>query len=275
MPRQRTPRPVAPPAVQALEALGLTPNEARAWVTLLEDEEGTGLTGYEVAARSGIPRSAVYTVLRQLESRGAVFPRGEEPVVFVPIDPARFLAEQQKATDGRFSAAREALARLGRRERPEPVWTLSRYDEVLARAARSLAGARRTVWLSAWPREVEALLPALDGLPAGVGHRVLHSPARLGTPPAGFAVYADSAEQDAQRARWAHKVVLVVDRREALIGGAEPGVDNHAVWTTNPSIVDLATNHIILDLTLMGRARGEDIGGLVAPMRRPVVGEEA
>jgi len=70
-------------------------------------------------------------------------------------------------------------------------------------------------------------------------------------------------------------VVLVVDRREALIGGAEPGVDNHAVWTTNPSIVDLATNHIILDLTLMGRARGEDIGGLVAPMMRPVVGEEA
>ena len=37
-------------------------------------------------------------------------------------------------------------------------------------------------------------------------------------------------------------------------GGTEPDADNHAVWTPNPSLVDVATNHIILDITLMARA---------------------
>jgi len=62
---------------------------------------------------------------------------------------------------------------------------------------------------------------------------------------------------------------VVVDRREALIGGSEPDADNHAVWTTNPSLVDVATNHIILDLTLMSQRSGRSCDADVAPMMRP------
>jgi hypothetical protein len=61
----------------------------------------------------------------------------------------------------------------------------------------------------------------------------------------------------------------VVDRREALIGGAEPGADNDAVRTTNPSLVDVATNHVILDLTLLAQRAGRSCEADVAPMMRP------
>ena len=40
-------------------------------------------------------------------------------------------------------------------------------------------------------------------------------------------------------------------------------------WTTNPSLVDVAANHIILDITLLARAQGRDATGDVAPMMRP------
>ena len=59
--------------VTRLEGLGLSRNEALAYLTLLEADEEDGLTGYEVASRSSIPRSAVYTVLRKLQSSGAAF----------------------------------------------------------------------------------------------------------------------------------------------------------------------------------------------------------
>ena len=57
--------------VALLTALGLSRNEAFAYVTLLEEPSSEGCTGYEVAARSGVPRSAVYTVLARLEETGA------------------------------------------------------------------------------------------------------------------------------------------------------------------------------------------------------------
>lgn len=243
-----------------LEALGLTHNEALTYLCLLE---GEGLTGYQVAAQSAVPRSAVYGVLRRLEERGAAFATGEDPVRYAATDPAQFVSRLRGEAERRLDGLQDALATVPRRSRPEPVWTLSRYEEVLARAAQMLAAARRSAWLSAWPREIAALEPSLGA--CGAAHRVLHSPAAVSVD--GWAVW--HGELDAAQAGWHHRLVLVVDRREVLLGGAEPEADNHAVWTTNPSLVDLAVDHLVLDLTLLARARGVDPGGLVAPMMRP------
>ncbi len=260
----------APEGVIAqLVGLGLARNEALAYLTLLEDEGEQGITGYEVASRSGIPRSAVYAVLRKLEAMGAAFVAGTDPVCFVATDPERWVEQVRRSTLARLDEVQGVLDTLPKRDRPEPVWVLRRYDEVIARADRMIRSAESSVWLSAWPRELEALRPALASLADRDVHRVLHSPESIPTPPPGFSCWMDDAEADGTKADWSHKALIVVDRREALIGGSEPAADNHAVWTTNPSLVDMATNHIILDITLMARARGEDCDAVVSPMMRP------
>ena len=272
-----TARPATGGAAEAaaahLEGLGLSRNEALAYLTLLEEEEAgaPGMTGYEVAARSGIPRSAVYTVLRKLQGVGAAFEFGEDPVRFVATDPEIWLAELRRASDARMDQAAAELKRLPKRARPEPVWILRRYAEVMQRLDRMIRGAEQSVWLSAWAREIDALQPAFDAVAERKLHRVLHSPAGLSHEPTGFSCWIDAVDGDEGKATWSHKVLLVVDRREALIGGAEPDADNHAVWTTNPSLVDTATNHIILDITLMARdrAREGDCEAVVSPMMRP------
>jgi hypothetical protein len=99
-------------------------------------------------------------------------------------------------------------------------------------------------------------------------HGVLHSPDRA-RPLPGFSCWFDDVTDDAQKAAWSHKALVVVDRREALIGGTEPGAANHAVVTTNPSLVDVATNHVILDVTRLSMVTGRDCTGDVAPMMRP------
>lgn len=257
-----------------LVALGLARNEALAYLALLEDDSGRGLTGYEVAARSAVPRSAVYAVLRALEEAGAAFAYGQEPQRFVATEPDSWIDRLRRDTLARMEGAALALRALPKRTRPEPVWILSRYDDVISRVEAMIRGAERSICLSVWPRELDRLLPAIDAVADRPLHRVLHSPARGATGirpggPAGFSCWIDDVAGDETKALWSHKVLAVVDRREALIGGAEPGVDNHAVWTTNPSLVDVAINHVILDITLMARASCRDCVGDVAPLMRP------
>ncbi len=255
--------------VEQLTTLGLTRNQSLAYLTLLEDDGAQGLTGYEVGARSGVPRSAVYKVLRQLESTGAAFSVGTDPQRFIAADPQEWVERVRRSTLDRLRSVAESLSTLPSRSRPEPVWILRRYEDVMDRITQMLLSAESSVYLSLWSREIEALRPVLARIAARRLHRVLHCPEPLGSPPAGFSLWIDDLHHDPSRAGWSHKALAVVDRREALIGGTEPDSDNDAVWTTNSSLVDVATNHIILDITLMSRETDRPCLEVVAPMMRP------
>ncbi len=253
--------------VDRLVELGLTRNQSIAYLTLLADDSGQGLTGYEVGARSGVPRSAVYKVLQQLQESGAAFAVGQDPQRFVAAGPEQWVSGVRQRTLERLDAAVEALRSLPRPTRPEPVWIVRRYEEVLSTASELVRSARQSIYLSAWAREVEALRPALDEVSDLDLHRVLHCPEPLGSPPAGFSCWCDAS--DPRKANWSHNMLLVVDRSQALMGGAEPGEDNDAVRTANPSLVDVATNHVILDITLLASRAGRACDDVVAPMMRP------
>ncbi len=255
-------------AAQLME-VGLTRNEALAYLTLLADDTGQGLTGYEVAARSGIPRSVVYTTLGKLENQGAAFGWGDKPARFVATEPDALIEARRLETRTRLDALEASLGKLPKRKRPEPVWILSTYDEVMDRVEQLVRGATESVYLSLWPREIERLSPALLAIADRDLHRVLHCPTRLEAPPPGFSCWADARSESDAKHRWSHKAIVVVDRTTALIGGAELSKDNQAVSTSNPSIVDVATNHLILDITMMSRATGRPCDDDVSPMMRP------
>jgi sugar-specific transcriptional regulator TrmB len=255
--------------VEQLVAAGLTRNESLAYVSLLESNDDGGMTGYEVAARSGIPRSAVYSVLRKLETTGAAFATGDKPARYMPTPPARFVDGLRTEANSTYDKLGQVLDRIPVRALSEPIWTVSRYDQVLARLDPMLRSAERSIYLSLWSRELDALRPALDALADRPLHRVLHSVDRVTDCPAGFSCWTDDVTDNTEKATWSHKILAVVDRRIALMGGADPHADNHAVVTTNPSLVDVATNHIILDITLLARSSGRDPTRDVSPMMRP------
>ena len=261
-------------AVELLTEIGLSRNEAIAYLTLLEDTSAEGTTGYEVATRSGIPRSAVYTVLRKLELAGGAFATGEKPARYLPTSPERFISQVRSRSIGSLERLGTLLERMPKRASPEPVWIVSRYDEVMDRVKTMILGATESIYLSMWGREMEAIRDTLhavaDRQPGRPDlHRVLHCPGPLTEPPPGFHCWIDDLGGDEQKSAWSHKTLLVVDRREALIGGTEPDADNHAVVTANRSLVDVATNHIILDITLLSQRDGVDCADDVGPMMRP------
>ncbi len=256
-------------AAAQLTELGLTRNESLAYLCLLEAEEALGLTGYEVAARSGIPRSAVYGVLRKLADSGAAFSTGDKPARYAPVPPRDFLAQVRRDNETRLDALSEALNRMPSRTRPEPIWIVSAYDEVIARIESMIRSAETSICLSVWGRELERLNGALAAVADRPIHRVLHSIDPVLEAPPGFSCWVDAPPSDDHKVAWSHKVICVVDGIEALIGGAEPDVDNQAVVTRNPALVDIATNHIILDVTLIARRTERDCGDAVGPLMRP------
>lgn len=256
-------------ATALLVELGLNRNEALAYVALVAHDSPEGATGYEVGSQSGVPRSAVYRILQRLEELGAVFPVGKDPKRYVAVPPERFVDQLRRGFAVRAQRASEGLSSLTQIAHPEPVWTISRYDEVIERADTMIRGAETSVYASLWNREIARLRPAFAAVAARGLHVVVHSPGPVEGLPQGCVLWAGDIPVDDRKAAWSHKALVVVDRAQALVGGAEPGADNHALWTSNPSVVDVATNHIVLDITLLARTTDRDCGADVAPMMRP------
>ena len=65
--------------VESLTALGFTPTEARVYLVLVRDGEGTG---YQAARSLGLSRSSVYAALDGLFAAGAVYLKDGETSVY-------------------------------------------------------------------------------------------------------------------------------------------------------------------------------------------------
>jgi len=61
---------------------------------------------------------------------------------------------------------------------------------------------------------------------------------------------------------WKPKIVLVVDHKLTIMGSASEQ-NGRAIWTSNPAITKIASNYIVLDITLAGQRLDIDINPIV------------
>ena len=141
---------------QAMSEHGFTKSESRTYVALLKAHPATG---YELAARAGVPRSAIYVVVKRLAAIGAIRAVSKEPKRYSPIAPAQLL----NMLSQRFAQNLESLERSFDRLRsgvPDAsTWTLTGYDAILERAASMIDEAKKSIHLSVWGARSGATLP--------------------------------------------------------------------------------------------------------------------
>lgn len=103
---EAAPLAVADDLIRSLGELGLTLNEARAYLSLLQFSPATAA---RVAERAGVPRPKVYEALHSLEQRGFCSSRAEGVATFEPVDPERALAGwiRHREQERRLSAERD------------------------------------------------------------------------------------------------------------------------------------------------------------------------
>ncbi|WP_157408115.1 TrmB family transcriptional regulator [Actinomadura atramentaria] len=236
-----------------LQRLGMSGYEAKAYTALVG--AGRPLNGYEVAKRSGVPRSTVYETLGKLVSRGAAYElRGDgEATGYLPLPPDALLDRLRREFDGSVSVLRTALPAVAAAPEPHVIHNLRDGAALLARAADVLAAARRDVFASLWPQEAAHLADGLrDAGERGVEVSVL----AFGPEPDGLAAAATvhrhrySAPEAVLDDLGYRLIVVVGDRREAVVGGF--GADGTAwgIYTADPAVALMAAEYVRQDAAL-------------------------
>ncbi|MFH1531972.1 MAG: helix-turn-helix domain-containing protein [Pseudomonadota bacterium] len=248
--------------VRTMKELGFNASEGRAYIALLKNHPATG---YEVSARSGVPRSAVYNVLRRLETLGLVNSIQAKPARYIPLEPSRLTSLLENRMAGTLDDLRGALGALVEQVAPSSTWTIQGYDAMIEQARNLIGSARRSVYASLWGREAEQLGDALRDavrrgvdvvlfswtpLPEGTGRHFIY-----GIPEVDLARY------------WRNKIILLCDHRDALVGGAEDKPENRAVVTSEASLLEMAASNLVLDITLYGTRAGVDTHDVVTGLQ--------
>jgi sugar-specific transcriptional regulator TrmB len=235
--------------IEELQRLGMSGYEAKAYVALVS--AGLPLNGYEVAKRSGVPRSTVYETLAKLVARGAAYEvsAGEAKGGYISLPPNVLLDRMRRDFDQSIDALRDAMAEVASPPQVRLVHNLSDRTSLLARAEDVIAAARKDVFLSVWPSELEPLKTAARRAEAdGVDVSVVtfgEDPEPVGrTTPHRFSTPEVVLENLGCRL-----LVICADREQAVIGGVV-NEDAWGVYTDDPAIVLVAVEYVRHDIAM-------------------------
>ncbi len=240
--------------IRAMKQVGFTESHARAYLALLK---GHPATGYELAARSGVPRSAIYDVLKKLDSLGLVNAVGSKPAKYVPLSPDRLseLVESRFSSD--LEELKSSLSKLSSQTARTATLTVQGYPEMLDQARGLITGAKKSLHASLWRREAEQLAAPLRRAADSGLEVVLFSFTALPVE-TGRVICYGIREEDLER-YWSRRVILISDLSRLLVGGAEETDDNRAVLTEETALVEMAISNLVLDITLYGQRTGTDV----------------
>ena len=230
-----------------VKELGFTAYEAKAYISLLQNSP---TTRYELSKNSGVPRSAIYSVIKQLENFGAVNALYSNPVKYVPLPPEQLFNLLSNRLNGRISEARKSLKNIESNLLSDHLWNIVGYQNMIHKAREIISKAETEIYLSLWKREFKLLQGELKTARDRDVKITLFSFTEIDIN-ADF-VYTYNLDERRLSKIWDHKIILMADHKELLMGEADNLIPKKTAWTTNKAIVDIATNHIILDITLYG-----------------------
>jgi sugar-specific transcriptional regulator TrmB len=235
--------------VQRLGELGMSTYEAKAYLALVT--AGRPLNGYEVAKTSGVPRSTVYETLGKLVNRGAAFEAktAQDSTSYLALPPKALLGRISREFEDSLQALQAELPSLAAPQEAHLIHNIVSYDSLLQRCADVIRDARRELFVSIWPEELERLRPVLNQAndrgvdvtmlvfgedPDPIGHTYPHrfSPPDFVLNYLGYRLF-----------------VVVSDDSQSVVGGAR-GAEAWGVYTDNPAVVMLSMEYVRHDIAM-------------------------
>jgi sugar-specific transcriptional regulator TrmB len=233
--------------IQKVQELGFTAYEAMAYVSLLEQNP---VTRYELAKNSGVPRSAIYNVVHKLEQIGAVNARSSEPEKYVPLPPSQLFELLERQFHSRIERAKLGLKDFDFNMIPDYSWNIIGYDNMIIKVKELIQKAHNSIYLSTWHSEFVYLeRDLLKAVKKGL-QVVLYSFTEIKLP--GAEVFSYGLNETELEKIWGHKIILISDKKDLLMGEADKIQKKKTVWTSNRALIDIALSHIILDITIYG-----------------------
>ena len=231
--------------IEKLEYFGISKNAARAYCALLKMNPATG---YEVSVNAEIPRSAVYNVLNKLESKGLVSGVGNKPKKYIPLPPSSLLEQFDHVHQESLGDLKTSLENMDLDDEAFDFWHIHGYKNLIFNLKETITNARGKLFISAWQREIKKLEIELDKAQERGVELTLFSFCRINKQ-YGETISYNLDENDLRKI-WAPKVIMVADHTTTIMGSAKNNESSRAIKTQNEAITEIATNHIVLDITL-------------------------
>jgi sugar-specific transcriptional regulator TrmB len=234
--------------IEQLRRVGMSGYEAKAYVALVA--AGRPINGYEVAKRSGVPRSTVYETLGKLVARSAAFETTIDgnAVEYVALPPRTLFGRLRDETEDAVERLQHLFSQLSTPSVVHFTHSLATRADILARSQDLIASARTELMMFIWPEELETLEPSLRRAVAA-GTDVVVMFFGDGDPDIGqifHHVAADPHHIEEDLGCRLH--LLVADRAEVVVAGLADQ-DGWGILTDDPAIAMVVREFIRYDIT--------------------------
>lgn len=243
--------------INTLEQFGFSANAAKAYISLIHNNPATG---YEISKDAGIPRSAIYTTLNRMEKMGIVNFEGETPKKYFPLSPLSLIEHLQNSHENQLDGLKIALNKLDLDEKAFDFWHIHGYDNLIYKMREAIKNAKSSIIINAWNSELEKIHKELKAAHDRKVNIFIFSFSAINKP-IGSTISYNLKEEDIQQI-WRPKIVLVADHKITIMGSASEQ-NGRAIWTSNPAITKIASDYIVLDITLAGQRLGKDFNPIV------------
>ncbi len=221
--------------VQALERMGLSAYEAKAYLALLSEPL---LTGYKLSKVSGVPRSRIYETVEKLMAKGLVVSRLGETTVLKPVSLESFLEKQERDHRQNIDFLKEALSQVEESSRDQGIWNLSGREQILEAIEQFISQAKKHIYIVGFS---EDLKPLEEPLARAEKRRVKV-----------FGVYCGKDVTQAghffihqgQPCSTCQDIAMSFDSKQALVGCTVPAGGATAALTQNPGIIYIIEQYI-------------------------------
>jgi len=228
-----------------LQNLNFTQYESKAYLALLKQG---GISGYELAKKSGIPASKIYQVLNRLIEKEVVIALDSEPVKYTPVPPAEVLYRLRADFMYTLDTVSPKLSELYRHQHSSDnyIWNVSGRPAIINKVNDFINEAVKKIHLSVWDEEIAEIE---DSLKQARRRKISIAIVHYGEKKLNIGLeFRHGREHIIRRQRGARRIALEVDEQKVILAHFLEDGSCNAVWTTNKGLVLLAKDYIIHDI---------------------------
>jgi sugar-specific transcriptional regulator TrmB len=247
-------------AGSALEELGLTGSEVKAYVALLR---GGSMTASEVSREARIPYSKVYDALESLHGKGWVEEQKGRPTRYTARPPDTAIEELKARVEAsrkeKETLALDELMRIyvsrGEQEKPD-IWIMRGLNEILSRVKNLLLNCRVEL-LIALPSQLLPYTERMEPLFAALKEKGVRTLILTSPEIAPEALERMSRFAEVRTRKTMYGGGLISDSREVvlLLGGTEQGSLPLAIWASHHGLASFAKDYFEFLWTSSGTAK--------------------
>lgn len=215
-------------AFERLRDLGFSQYEISCYLALIANHP---VNGSQLSKLSGVSRSRIYDVLRNMTKKGLVLEL--ENGLYVPLPPDELMRRVREKFESNFFILEEQLEQAFQEPTYEYIWIIRGHNAVMKKAREMIASSRKELYVRLFPTEAEILEEDLHvASERGVSIRYI----AMGETPMTFDIQVLHPDSDRLiETIGGRSFDIISDKAESLVGIFENGNEDHSAfnWTRN------------------------------------------